>query len=313
MTSNIANGAVLHLVRNGIAGYEVGRPYTVLSASGGVSGTYSLTGDTSTAFVRLFDRYDANNVYLVPQQVRTFSAAAITPNQIATAAALDATVASDTALHNAVSMAPNDAVARQAFDLLSGDIHASVQGAMLQGSHFVRDALSDRLRGASASAPCAAGASGQASDIDPPQAPDTSQEAGGACALPGNERVAWAHAFGSWGRLSGDGNAATLSQDVGGVLFGVDSAAPGGWQVGFLGGYSRANANADDRASSSNTDTYLLGGYGGRQWGDTALRLGASHAWNKIETHRQVAFPGFADSLAAKYDSTTTQVFGGVG
>jgi outer membrane autotransporter protein len=36
-------------------------------------------------------------------------------------------------------------------------------------------------------------------------------------------------------------------------------------------------------------------------------------SWNKLDTSRSVAFAGFADSVSAQYDSTTTQLFGEVG
>ncbi|MBT2323719.1 autotransporter domain-containing protein [Variovorax paradoxus] len=83
--------------------------------------------------------------------------------------------------------------------------------------------------------------------------------------------------------------------------------------MGGLAGYSRASADTDARNSSAKTDSYHLGVYGGTQWGATALRLGANHSWNKTETSRSVAFAGFADSLSADYDSSTTQLFGEAG
>ncbi len=65
--------------------------------------------------------------------------------------------------------------------------------------------------------------------------------------------------------------------------------------------------------SSAKADSYTLGAYGGNQWGNTSLRLGASYTWHTLDTHRNVGFTGFADSLSAKYDASTAQVFGEVG
>ncbi|WP_189479039.1 autotransporter domain-containing protein, partial [Mesorhizobium sp. M1E.F.Ca.ET.063.01.1.1] len=56
--------------------------------------------------------------------------------------------------------------------------------------------------------------------------------------------------------------------------------------------------------------TTRSGFYGGTQWNQFSLRAGATYAWHNIETDRTVAFPGFADSLQAKYDAGTFHVFG---
>jgi outer membrane autotransporter protein len=129
-------------------------------------------------------------------------------------------------------------------------------------------------------------------------------------------RAGWAQVFGSWGRIDSDGNAAKLKRDIGGFFVGADTGIAAGWRVGALGGYSRASADTSTRNSSSKTESYHVGVYGGTQWGATgatALRLGVSHSWNKTDTSRSVAFAGFAGSLAGKYDSSTTQVFGELG
>ncbi|MBT2324782.1 autotransporter domain-containing protein [Variovorax paradoxus] len=133
------------------------------------------------------------------------------------------------------------------------------------------------------------------------------------CIPEGPQRTAWSQVFGSWGSIDGNGNAAKLKRDIGGFVVGADTGIGAGWRVGALAGYSRASADTDARNSSAKTDSYHLGAYGGTQWGATALRLGANHSWNKTETSRSVAFAGFADSLSADYDSSTTQLFGEAG
>ncbi|MBT2299602.1 autotransporter domain-containing protein [Variovorax paradoxus] len=297
-SASIGAGSRLEVVRAGAANYSVGTRYTVLSADGGVTGTYSLAGDTESAFVRLADSYDANHVYLTAEQFRSIADAAGTPNQVAVGAALDSLPASN-GLANAVVWLPNDFAARDALNQLSADIHASTKTALLEDSRFVREAAIERLRGSA----CAPGSAVQ-----------TSQQVGAGCTPEDTQkRSAWTHVFGSWGSIDGDGNAAKLKRDIGGFVVGADTGVGAGWRVGALGGYSRASADTSARNSSSKTDSYHLGAYGGTQWGATALRLGASHSWNKTETNRSVAFAGFAGGLDAEYDSTTTQVFGELG
>lgn len=300
--ASIGSGARLNVVRINSGAYTVGNRYTVLTADGGVTGTYSLAGDTSLAFVRLVDSYDANNVYLSAEKVRSIADAAGTSNQAAVGAALDS-LPSTNSLANAVTWLPNDFAARDALNQLSADIHASTKTALLEDSRFVREAAIDRLRGAA----CAPGSAANS----PTQTP---QQAGAGCTPEDRQKhSAWTHMFGSWGSIDSDGNAAKLKRDIGGFVVGADTGVGAGWRVGALGGYSRASADTSARNSSSKTDSYHLGAYGGTQWGSTALRLGATQSWNKTEANRSVAFAGFAGALDAEYDSTTTQVFGELG
>jgi outer membrane autotransporter protein len=297
-SASIASGARLNVVRINSGTYTVGNRYTVLTADGGITGTYGLAGDTALAFVQLVDSYDANNVYLSAEKVRSIADAGGTPNQAAVGAALDSLPVSNS-LANAVTWLPNDFAARDALNQLSADIHASTKTALLEDSRFVREAAIDRLRGAA----CAPGSAVQAP-----------QQVGAGCTPEGSQKhSAWTQVFGSWGSIDGDGNAAKLERDIGGFMVGTDTGVGAGWRVGALGGYSRASADTSARNSRSKTDSYHLGAYGGTQWGATALRLGASQSWNKTETNRSVAFAGFAGGLDAEYDSTTTQVFGELG
>ncbi|RJG05513.1 autotransporter outer membrane beta-barrel domain-containing protein [Noviherbaspirillum cavernae] len=301
-SASIGTGSRLEVVRAGAVSYSVGTRYTVLSADGGVAGTYSLAGNTQSAFARLIDSYDANHVYLTAEKLRDITDAAETPNEGAVGGALDSLPGSN-GFANEVTWLPNDSAARDALNQLSADIHASTKTALLEDSRFVREAAIDRLRG-SACAPGSAAAS-------PAQTPQ--QMRAGCTPEDLQKHSAWIHVFGSWGSIDSDGNAAKLKRDIGGFLVGADTGVGAGWRVGMLGGYSRASADTSARNSGSKTDSYHLGAYGGTQWDATALRLGASHSWNKTETNRSVAFAGFAGGLNAEYDSTTTQVFGELG
>jgi len=304
-SASIASGAQLNVVRAGSGSFGPGTRYTVLSADGGVIGTYNLTGDTQSAFVRVTDSYDANHVYLLAEKYRSFTEPAATPNEAAVGGALDSLPGSNP-LSTAVAWLPNDLAARDALNQLSADIHASSKTAALEDSRFVREAAVDRLR----SAACAPGSAASGAAQKP-------MRAGTGCTPEDSQaRAGWAQVFGSWGRIDSDGNAAKLKRDIGGFFVGADTGIAAGWRVGALGGYSRASADTSTRNSSSKTESYHLGVYGGTQWGATgatALRLGVSHSWNKTDTSRSVAFAGFAGSLAGKYDSSTTQAFGELG
>jgi len=98
-----------------------------------------------------------------------------------------------------------------------------------------------------------------------------------------------------------------------GGLAGGDVAVNDTWRLGLFAGYSHDRFANDDRASSGASDNYHLGLYGGGQWGSFGLSGGAAYSFSRIETARLVAFPGFADSLMARYDAGTAQIFGGAG
>ncbi len=88
---SLAPGAVLDVIKTDAAPYRLGTRYTVLSAAGGLTGTYALTGDTIavTPFIGLVADYDASDVFLDVAKLRSFASAGGTPNEIAAGRAAD--------------------------------------------------------------------------------------------------------------------------------------------------------------------------------------------------------------------------------
>jgi outer membrane autotransporter protein len=296
-TASINSGAGLTVTNIGLGSLVAGTSYVVLQAAS-VSGTFTLVGDPQvSAFASLSTRSDTTHAYVDVTQTKTFGSAGLTPNQIATGEGLDS--AASSALVSAVLALPSDVAAQAAFDQLSGEIHASAKGMLVQDSHFLQDAVTARLRaafgdsGKTASLPVMA----YGEDGVQPVAADTDRFA------------VWAQGFGSWGGADSDGNAAALDRSTAGLLMAADGMA-GDWRIGVVGGYSRTSFDADDRHSSGDSDNYHLGLYGGTNWGAIALRTGAAYTWHSISTSRFVAFDGFADSLSADYDAATAQAFG---
>ena len=94
---------------------------------------------------------------------------------------------------------------------------------------------------------------------------------------------------------------------------GGDALVADSWRVGLMTGFSRSSFDADDRASSGSATSYLLGAYGGSQWGAVSLRTGAAYSWNNVDTRRAVTIPGLSEMLSADYDAGTAQIFGEAG
>ena len=298
-TATIANGALLGVVKLDAVPFVLGTQYTVLQADGGITGTYTMLSPST--FIGVAASYDPTHVYLNVTQAKSFASVGLTRNQIATGAATEA-LAAGNAIYDAVLMSPTDAAARTAFDQLSGDIHASVKGVLLDDSRFPREAAINRLRsafgsvGASSSPVMAYASSGPVS-----VAPDTDRFA------------VWGQGFGSWGQWRGDGNAARLDRSTGGFIAGADGLAFDTWRFGLFGGYSRTSFDAKDSRSSGSSDNYHIGLYDGTQWGNLAIRSGLAYTWHDLSTNRNVALPGFSDTLKGNTNAGTAQAFGELG
>ncbi|MBZ9982492.1 MULTISPECIES: autotransporter domain-containing protein [unclassified Mesorhizobium] len=320
--AGIEGGTVFALKAPG--GYDTGTRYTILTAAGGVTGTYG-TLDQNAPFVDLSLAYDPNAVYLdVARNDASFCDVAISANQCAVGDGAEGQGPGNP-IYDAIVGLPDEETARDAFDQLSGEIHASIKGAMLDDSRFVREAATNRVRaafgdGSGSSTPVLAyGPDGSALTPEEQalvrEGKSARYSAPGAAPAPADtERfAAWGQAFGSWGTWDSDGNAASLDRSTGGFLVGADGMIAENWRLGLLAGYSRSSFDVDDRASSGDSDNYHLGVYGGGQWGALGLRAGAAYTWHAIETARSVSFPGFTDRLTADYDAGTAQVFGELG
>ncbi|MBZ9986200.1 autotransporter outer membrane beta-barrel domain-containing protein [Mesorhizobium sp. BH1-1-5] len=294
--ATIASGAGLTVTNVGAGGLVAGTRYTVLEASS-VSGTFTVNNPQLSAFLSATAVSDATHAYVDIDQTKSFGSAGLTPNQIAAGAGLDS--AAGSALTSAVLALPSDAAAQDAFDQLSGELHASAKGALVQDSHFLQDAVTARLRAAFGDSGTTAALPVMAYGEDgvQPVTADTDRFA------------VWGQGFGSWGGADSNGDAAAFDRSTGGFLMGADGMM-GDWRVGLVGGYSHTSFDVDDRHSSGDSDNYHLGVYGGTNWGSIALRTGAAYSWHRISTSRSVAFQGFADQLSADYDAGTAQAFG---
>lgn len=267
---------------------RLGQRYTVLATSGGVTGTYVVTGNVAvTAFTSLVDIYDRNNAYLQVMQTRDIGEVACSPNENAAAGGLQST-AQDNNARMAMLGLPDDAAACDALGQLSGEIYASARTAFLEDSRFLREAVSERLRGSEDAANRSAGTA------------------------EGDELGSWIHAFGSWGRFRGNPDVSELDRNIGGMFFGADRAWGDQWRSGVLLGYSKSDFGVKRLHSSGASKDIHLGAYTGWNDGNSSIQVGGAYAWHEVSTTRYVAFPGYADRLSARFNASTLQVFGEV-
>lgn len=290
--------------------FAINTPYTIITSTGGVNGTFSdVESSIETAFRTAVLSYDLNNVYVTITEI-AFADVALTVNQTAAAKGAQS-LGAGSAVYDAIDGLTTADEARGAFDALSGEVHASVAGVLIEDSRYVRDSIFGRLLQASyatggaartalaSNAPLTAGRMTLgARDKNAPTVPAT------------DNLTFWAQGYGAWGHIDGDGNAAGVDRTLGGFVSGVDAGLGGGWRAGIAAGYARSSLDVDARLSSGSIDSYSLIGYVGGRLGAFALRGGGAWTWSDIETARTIAFHGFADHVTASYSGDTGQVFG---
>ncbi|PWU76512.1 hypothetical protein DK867_04480 [Ochrobactrum sp. POC9] len=300
--------------------YQDGQTYTILTAGGGVDGQFS-EAVSKSIFLTAELQHLANEVDLTVGLVAdpvdpenppvVFEKVAKTSNQVATARALDSLEQSGSSLelYNSVLFLTNEDEARDAFNQLSGDTHASVKTGLIDTANLTADAINNRLR--SAFAGVAAKDTPVLSFAQSPKG--SASQPFDAVAPVSYDYGVWASGFGSWVDHDGNANTGGLKSTTGGFLSGVDVGFASGWRLGVVGGYSQTDLDAKGRFASATSDNWHLGVYGGNQWGPIGLRAGLVHTWHSIDSSRSVAYTGFNDSLDADYDARTFQAFGELG
>ena len=275
-TATLGGGSVIALEAG--SNWNVSTKYTILTANSGVSGTFG--GSTSNfAFLTPTLSYDANDAYLtLARNTTAFASVGVTPNEIHTAAAIEST--SSSAVYNAIlPLAAGPAQA--AFATLAGDNLASTRTAIVDDSHYVRDAINNHLQGVQGTG-------------------ETVQQ--------DDQGSVWVSTWGHGGSQDSDGNAAAMSSTGSGVLVGTDREL-GTWRVGAVAGSGQlSNSSTEGAADAHSTDT-VLGLYTGVDLGAWQLQGGAAHSWYTTRSHRQIDVAGIAGSETARYDNSVTQTY----
>jgi outer membrane autotransporter protein len=296
--------------------------YTVVTATGGVNGTFANV-ISNMALLTPTLTYDADDVFLTLKRIR-FCSLAVTANQCSVANALQQFPTGNPLL--AAVLGQTAPGARQAFDALSGEIYATVQTAILDDTLYARQAVLGRLRQAAfaggTEGMAALGAGGPTTAYAEPNDPflayaDARRPVfpvkAPPLARPDDLGLAfWAQGIGAWGHINSDGNAADASRNLAGFFSGFDQRL-GNWRAGLAAGFFSSSVAVGARASSASVDTGMLAAYAGTSYGPWNLRTGTVLAWNQVSAGRSILFPGFVDAASAHYGVATEQVFAEVG
>ena len=264
----------------------LGQQYSILTTQQGISGRFDSVA-SNFLFLDTGLTYQPNQVTLnVGRNDTSFASVAATQNERAVAAAADA-LAAGNPVYESILNAGSAGEARQAFRQLSGQIHADIASAQVNDSRYLREALNGRLR--------------QAEGLS--TSPDIKADDDGG---------AWAQLLGAWDHASGDANATGYQASTYGVLVGLDSALADDWRLGVATGYTRTSLDGG-YGSNADSDNYHLAVYGGKQFGELALRAGGGYTWHRFDTSRSVNYGMQSDRETAKYSARTEQVFAEAG
>ncbi|WP_454886725.1 autotransporter outer membrane beta-barrel domain-containing protein [Sphingomonas oryzagri] len=274
--ATIDSGAVLTIDRVASGDYSIGTRYTLLTAAGGINGTYTLD-QAAVDGTELRLMTDGKTLYA--DLVRTGSSLrtlATTRNQAAVATAFGPLGAGNTA-YAALTLDPNDDAVRGALDQLSGEVHASARTALLHDAMLAEGAVLQRIEAA------------------------------------GDQRGLWGQFLGGHGDDDGTGGAVDTERNTYGGMGGYDIALGDGARAGVAAGYTHTRLYFDGRDAGATINSGHVLGYAGGSFGALRARAGIGYAWSRIHTRRTVSFDGFTDTDTARYDGDVLHAFGELG
>ncbi|WP_134681797.1 autotransporter domain-containing protein [Paracoccus ravus] len=276
------NGSVFALAQDG--DYGISTDYTILTAAGGVSGAFA-GSNVDSAFLDTSLTYGSNDVTLrLDRNDTSFRSVATTGNGAAAAEAVEALGEGNAVFDELVFADAGTAAA--SFTSLSGELHATVAGALTQIANNIDGAVRDRIAEATG---------------DQASAATNVAEMG--------DGQLWWQAYGNWAESDAD-EVSGYERDAAGTLIGFDAEAENGWRGGFYAGFGSGAVSLDDSDAQADLDSYHLGIYGGTRREALGIRLGASHTLNKVDTQRHVSYGSTSEMLTADYDASTTRFFG---
>ena len=288
---NITGNAVINggtVAVQAVAG-AAPKTYTIVTATGGVAGTYSgLTNNF--AFVTPFLSYDPNNVFLTLQTSFAGGAAGGggTGNEIAVGGALDQiSGAASGDLGTVVTALANLDKLRglPALDAISGQPWADFGTMNTNNGMMFMNALGQQMANARGAA--SAGqrqALAQACEI-------------AACDGTG-PLSAWASALGGLGSVLGDGNGATLTYNFAGAAAGLDYRIDPRFLVGIGVGYTHGWEWVNSFPGQGYTDSVSVAAYGSYTQSGFYVDVLAGYAYYNNQVQRQILIPGLDQRTA---------------
>jgi autotransporter-associated beta strand protein len=290
-TATIQGGTVA--VQAAPGNYRRHGTYTILTAAGGVSGSYANV-TSNFAFLVPSLTYDANNVFLTLFQTNSaFASGAQTANQRAVGTVLDMANLTATGDFNTVLDALSGLSTAQgpiALDAISGQQYAGFATANLGSGLMFMNALGQQMS-------AARGGSGGGSRVALAQACDVACDGQGGDQTPSPWSL-WGSALGGTGSAAGNGNASTLTYNAGGLATGVDHRVDPRFLVGLGLGYVSGSQWVNGFNSRGTSDSYQVSAYASFTQAAFYLDALAAYAYNDNQMTRTIIIPGLQPRTA---------------
>ncbi|MEP0520964.1 MAG: autotransporter domain-containing protein [Hyphomicrobiales bacterium] len=262
---------------------------------------------------------DGNDVVLTLTRNNTaFTSVATTPNQIATAggvSTLDGSNLDSNIIVNAIT-GLTAAQAADAYDQLSGEIHASVGGALLERNGRVLDSIGDRIANAwviTGRHQALLNNERLAATVRDNKSTPEEEAAAYSDLLNQNTLSFWAQGSGEWRMVASDGNGAEQQTEAFDMLVATDVTSNNNLSMGMVSGYSWMQLDLDDRNSTAKVKTARSAAYLTHLRQNWQSSLVGSYAFHQIETNRNIVFPGFNRSAQAEYQAHDLSIASRVG
>ncbi|WP_314951177.1 autotransporter domain-containing protein [Bradyrhizobium cosmicum] len=283
------NGGTVQIVPLG-AGFLANTQYTILTAAGGVNGTYATLTTSGSPLVSGQLSYDANNVYFLLQQIGGFSTlSGLTPNQAAVAGALDQAQSGGTS--GPLGTAINTLAALSApgikagLDDLAGQVHAD-------GRRFTAD-QADAFQ----SFMWNAGTQSRGETLRMPASAYAAEPADPISKALRSRRVTpvqsvWFGGYGNWDKVAASNIALGTSTALGGAALGADLWNLPGFTAGLAIGASTGQLRMAGRADRIDANSGHAGFYARGETGGFNLASAISYSFAALESSRTIAFLG---------------------
>ena len=253
-----------------------------------------VTGELSFLHTTLdYQGGDGNDIVLsLTRNNVGFADKAATPNQEATAQALEALGYGHTLYNAVITNTKTDQDAQQIFDQLSGEVNASLRNVLVEDTLVVRQAVSAR---------------GIQHSLGTNQVGQSSTSR--------NQYGFWAQGYGRWGALDGNAETASIIHQGGGMLMGVDVTSQSDLRLGAVFGYADLSLDATGRQSSASAMSYTAGAYASYLHDGWSVSAGLTNSWYDVDAERSLSIANglLTDELTSQQSLRALQGFGEVG
>lgn len=261
--------------------------FTILSATGGLSGTFASVNEPYP-FLQSSLNYDATNAYLT-LTVGGFAAAGTTPTQSAVGAVLDANVRSATGdfaqVLSALAMnVTSSGQAQTVLQSISGNNYAAFGSTMVAGAQLFMNNFADQ-------------AGGGGSPVSTRVA--LAEACAVVCDVPSPAPwSAWAAALGGLGTIGANAGTGSVTYNAGGVAVGLDRLVAPNFRAGITAGYTSGSQWVGGFNGKGTSDTFLAGLYGNYRQGAVYADGIAGYAYSYNQMWRGIALPGLQQRTA---------------